>query len=161
MADLNDDLTPNDDQPQGAIDMLQADHRRVRTLFQHYQSTNDQSMKRRIAEQIFVELEVHAQLEEMVFYPAFEAAADAEGEVLVEDARQEHLMVKELIADLRSMDATDEEFEPQFEALMVGVEDHVQEEETAMFPEAEEVLADESADLLEDMQEIKQQLLAS
>jgi len=161
MADLNDDLTPNDDQPQGAIDMLQADHRKVRTLFQRYQSTKDQAMKRRIAEQVFVELEVHAQLEEMVFYPAFAAAADAEGHALVEEARQEHQTVKALIADLRSMGANDEAFEMQFQDLMDDVELHVQEEETEMFPEAEEVLADENADLMEEMQEIKQQLLAS
>jgi hypothetical protein len=51
-------------------------------------------MKRRIAEQVFVALEVHAQLEELVFYPAFEAAADEEGEAMVGEAHEEHETVK-------------------------------------------------------------------
>ena len=162
MADRNDALTPNDDQPQDAIEMLKADHRKVRILFGHYQSTDEPTMKRRIAEQVFVELEVHAQLEEMVFYPAFEAAAEEEEEEeLIEEARQEHQRVKDLIAELRGMDAHDEDFAVQFQALMENVEHHVQEEEAEIFPEAEEVLAEENVDLMEEMQEIKQQLLAS
>ena len=160
MADRNDDLTPNDDQPHDAIEMLKADHRKVRTLFGQYQSTNEQTMKRRIAEQVFVELDVHAQLEEMVFYPAFEAAAEEE-EALIAEARQEHQRVQDLIAELRGMDAHDEDFAVQFQALMENVEQHVHEEETAIFPEAEEVLAEENVDLMEEMQEMKQQLLAS
>jgi hemerythrin superfamily protein len=161
MADLNEELTQNDDQPHSAIEMLKADHRKVRTLFQQYQSTTDQKRKRQIAEQVFVELEVHAQLEEMVFYPAFDSAADEEGKDLVEEARQEHQKVKELIAELRGMDALDEAFDMQFQELMGDVEHHVQEEETEMFPEAEEVLGEEDTDLVDEMQEIKQQLLAS
>jgi hemerythrin superfamily protein len=68
----------------GAVEMLEADHRKVRELFQQYEATGDLDAKQQLAEQIFVELETHAQLEEMVFYPAFEEAADAEGEELVE-----------------------------------------------------------------------------
>jgi hemerythrin superfamily protein len=160
MVDLDENLTPQDDDAQNAVEMLKADHRTVRTLFQNYQSAKEQTTKQRIAEQIFVELEVHAQLEELVFYPAFEAAADEEGKQLVEDARQEHQTVKDLIAELRDMDANDEDFDAQFQELMDNVEHHVQEEETEMFPEAEEVLAGDSTDLIDEMQEIKQQLLA-
>jgi hemerythrin superfamily protein len=161
MADLNENLTPNDDQVQGAVEMLTADHRKVRNLFQQYQSANDQAAKRRIAEQVFVELEIHAQLEEMVFYPAFAAAADEEGKALVAEARQEHQTVKDLLGELRGMDADNEDFEIQFQELMEDVEHHAQEEETEMFPEAEELLAEQDAELVDEMQDIKQQLLAS
>jgi hemerythrin superfamily protein len=161
MADLNENLTPNDDQVQGAVEMLTADHRKVRNLFQQYQSANDQAAKRRIAEQVFVELEIHAQLEEMVFYPAFAAAADEEGKDLVAEARQEHQTVKDLLVELRGMDADNEDFEIQFQELMEDVEHHAQEEETEMFPEAEELLAEQDAELVDEMQDIKQQLLAS
>ena len=161
MADLNEPRIPSDDQPQGAIEMLQADHRTVRTLFQHYQSTKEQKMKRRIAEQVFVELEVLAQLEERVFYPAFEAAAEEGGDELIAEARQEHQMVKDLIAALRGLDTHNEYFEMQFQELIEEVEHHIYEEETAIFPEAEEVLADESVDLMEEMQDMKFQLLTA
>ena len=161
MVDVNENLTPDDDQMPGAIEMLKADHRKVRTLFQQYQSTHDQTAKRRIAEEVFVELEIHAQLEELVFYPAFEAAADEEGDALIAEARQEHQTVKDLIGDLRGMGANDEDFVVQFQELMDDVEHHVQEEEREMFPEAAEILADKDADMGEEMEEMKQQLLMS
>jgi iron-sulfur cluster repair protein YtfE (RIC family) len=68
----------------------------------------DQAMKEQIAEQVFVELETHTQIEELVFYPAFAETADDEGQQMIEEARQEHQTVKDLIADMRAMDDTDE-----------------------------------------------------
>ena len=144
----------------GAVEMLEADHRKVRELFQQYEAAGDLDAKQQIAEQIFVELETHAQLEEMVFYPAFEEATDAEGKVLVSEAHQEHQEVKTLIAELRSLD-DDDLFDDQFRELMDNVEHHVQEEETEMFPEAEEILAARHEELVEEMEGIKKQLLAS
>jgi hypothetical protein len=52
--------------PEDAIEMLRADHQKVRELFQDYEAAQDQRAKRKIAQQIFVELETHAQLEESV-----------------------------------------------------------------------------------------------
>jgi hemerythrin superfamily protein len=63
-------------QPEDAIEMLRADHQKVRELFQDYEQTQDQKAKRKIAQQVFVELETHAQLEENIFYPAFRQEAD-------------------------------------------------------------------------------------
>ena len=143
-----------------AIEMLKADHQKVRDLFRQYTAAGDQNAKRQIAEQVFVELETHAQLEEMVFYPAFEEEADDEGQQLVEEARQEHQEVKNLIAELRGSNA-DDEFDTKFRELMENVEHHVQEEEAEMFPEAEEILAEQLEDLLEEMQEVKEQLFTS
>jgi hemerythrin superfamily protein len=161
MAQRNDDITTNDDlaQPTDAIEMLAADHRKVRALFQQYMATGDQDAQGVIAEQIFVALETHAQLEEMVFYPAFEAAADAEGHALVEEARQDHQEIKDRIAELRDGEA-EEEFDAKFRELMDNVEAHVQEEEAEMFPQAAEMLAARNEELVEDMQEIKQRLPA-
>jgi hemerythrin superfamily protein len=149
----------NGEQFETAVDMLKADHQKVRDFFQQYKAANDQAAKQQIAEQVFVELETHAQIEEMVFYPAFEEAADEEGKQLIEEARQEHQTVKDLIAELREVH--DEEFEVRFRELMQNVEHHVQEEEAEMFPEAQEILAGQDEELMEEMQEIKQQLLAS
>ena len=47
-------------QPKDAIAMLKADHQRVRDLFQEYEAAQDQQAKRDIAEEAFVELEMHA-----------------------------------------------------------------------------------------------------
>jgi hemerythrin superfamily protein len=154
--------TPEQDTPQfeDAIEMLKADHHKVRHLFQEYMAASEQKAQRQIAEQVFVELETHAQLEEMVFYPAFEAATDEEGQQLIEDARQDHQTVRDLIKDLRTLD-DEEEFDASFRELMDHVESHVQDEEANMFPEAEELLADQDAELMDEMEEIKERLLAS
>jgi hemerythrin-like domain-containing protein len=44
---------------------------------------------------------------------------------------------------------------------MENVEHHVQEEEAEMFPEAEEILAEQLDELMDEMQEIKERLFAS
>src|SRR5215510_7093603 len=99
MAQRNDKMG----QPEDAIAMLKADHQRVRDLFQEYEAAQDQQAKRDIAEEAFVELEMHAQLEEQVFYPAVEEETDEQGQELVEESLEEHQTVKDIIQELREM----------------------------------------------------------
>jgi len=147
--------------PTDAIEMLMADHEKVRKLFQSYENTSDRPRKQTIAEQVFTELELHSQLEETVFYPAFEQEADEAGKQLVADSLQEHQMVKDLIEELRDLNTADPEFDAKFHELMQNVQHHVEEEENEMFPEAEEVLEEQTEDLLDEMQELKKQLMGS
>src|SRR6266571_3662565 len=86
MAKRNDKMG----QPEDAIAMLKADHQRVRDLFQEYEAAQDQQAKRDIAEEAFVELEMHAQLEEQIFYPAVEDEIDEQGQELVEESLEDH-----------------------------------------------------------------------
>ena len=51
-----------------AIELLKADHAKVQELFRQYEKAGERS--REIAEQIFTEIEIHATLEEELFYPA-------------------------------------------------------------------------------------------
>ena len=146
--------------PEDAIEMLKADHQKVRELFQDYESAQDQKAKSKIAQQVFVELETHAQLEETVFYPAFKQEADQEGKQLVAESLQEHQRVKELIEELRELDADDETFDVKFHELMENVEHHVEEEESEMLPEAEMALAEQAEELMDEMHEVKRQLLS-
>ena len=148
-------------QPEDAIELLRADHQKVRDLFQDYENAQDQKAKHQIAQQVFVELETHAQLEENVFYPAFRQEADQEGKQLVAESLQEHQTVKELIEELRELDADDEAFDAKFHQLMEDVEHHVEEEESEMFPEAEVALTEQAEDLMDEMQELKKQLLTA
>jgi hemerythrin-like domain-containing protein len=140
--------------------MLKADHQRVRDLFARYQAARGQKAKRTIAEEVFVELEVHAQLEEQVFYPTVNEETE-EGPGLVKEALQEHETVKQLIQELRAMGPEGQEFDARFTELMHKVEHHVEEEETEMFPVAEVELDEDLGEMMEEMQEIKQQLMRS
>jgi hemerythrin-like domain-containing protein len=69
--------------------------------------------------------------------------------------------VKNLIQELRGMQHDTDAFEAKFQELMANVEHHVQEEEAAMFPLAEDELEEDMQDLRDEMQELKKGLMAS
>lgn len=56
-------------QPADAIQMLETDHRKVENLFDEFLNV-DAGRQQQVAQEIFRELEVHATLEEELFYPA-------------------------------------------------------------------------------------------
>ena len=157
-------MRDRNDEPQypiDAISLLKTDHRKVKNLFARYESAGDFSTKYLIAEQVFPELELHAQLEESVFYPAYEAMTGKHGTQLVADSRLAHAHVRELMSELQGIDLDEAAFEVKFHELMGIVREHVAEEENAMFPEAEQRLADQLEDLMDHMVELKQHLTSS
>jgi len=156
MATRRHDHAPSED----AIAMLQEDHLRVRDLFQEYEAAMDPRTKRELAEEVCTELETHAQLEEQIFYPAVHEESQ-EGQALVQEAIQEHQKAKDIIAALREMGPDSQAFDATFRELMQHVEHHVEEEETEMFPLAEEELSEELEDIKDEMQELKKEILAS
>src|SRR5918912_241383 len=93
-----------------AIAMLKEDHQRVKDLFAQYEGTSNAEAKRTLAEQVFVELETHAQLEENIFYPSVNEETE-EGPELVKESLHEHATVKQLIAELRQMGPQSAEFD--------------------------------------------------
>jgi len=154
----NDDETRH--QPDDAIAMLTADHRQVCALFQQYADTPDPYLKQIIAEHVFAELTLHMLLEETVFYPAVAEQADEEGKRLVSEALQDHQQYRMLIETLQESD-DDAAFEAGFRALRDHVDQHVEDEETAMFPLAAQVLATHLEEITVLLQERKEQILAS
>ena len=119
-----------------ATQMIRRDHKKVEGLFKKFQQTKGAQAKRRLAENAMTELEVHAALEEEIFYPAVKKEVD-DGS-MVQEAIQEHQTVKQLISELKGMDQADEEFESQFSQLVENVQHHVKEEENEMLPKVEE-----------------------
>jgi iron-sulfur cluster repair protein YtfE (RIC family) len=155
---------PTDDEtkppPDDAIAMLTADHRQVQALFQQYADTSEPYLKQIIAEHVFAELELHMLLEETVFYPVFAEQADEEGKRLVHEALQEHQEIKALIETLQEID-DDAAFEARFQALRDHVEQHVEDEEATMFPQAAQDLVSHLEEITVLLQERKEQILAS
>ncbi len=146
------------EQPADAIAMLKADHQRVKDLFAHYEATGNKETKWTIAEEVFVELETHAQLEEQVFYPAVADQADKKGQELVQESLGDHQTVKHLMQELRDMGPQVLGFDAKFKELIHNVAHHVEEEETQMFPLAEQQLADDMEEFMEEMQELKEEM---
>jgi len=58
-----------------AVQLIKQDHKKVASLFQKYQKTKGQEAKREIADQAMEQLEIHAKLEEEIFYPAAKKTA--------------------------------------------------------------------------------------
>lgn len=143
-----------------AIAMLKADHQKVRDLFQAYEGASNPRAKRELAEEACTALEIHTQLEEQVFYPAVNEETN-NGPELVKESFAEHQTVKNLMQKLRNMASDTDEFDAMFQELIRHVEHHVEEEESEMFPLAEVELADDMKELTEEMQELKQAIMAS
>jgi hypothetical protein len=116
------------------LDMLKEDHARVKKAFRDAQkldSEEDHEELQMIVEQTCAELEVHARLEEELFYPAVRGAIK-ETE-LIDEAEVEHESAKALIAQLRAMTPADEKYAPTFKVLGEYVKHHIKEEEKEMF----------------------------
>ena len=142
-----------------AVQMLTEDHEKVRGLFQQFQSAG--GAQQQIAQQVFTELDVHAAIEEEIFYPAMRTQADAQGKEMVAEAYEEHAQVKAMIGELRGMNAGDAQFAARFQELQQNVEHHAHEEESEMFPQAQELLGNQLDRLGEQMMQRKQQLMST
>lgn len=146
-----------------AIDLLVEDHKKCRKLLEEFEATTDRAVKTRqqLLKDIETELEVHAQLEEELFYPAYKVAAESsEDRKLFFEAHEEHHVVDFVIAELKETDPATEPFGAKAKLLRELVERHADEEEKEMFPRARQLLtADALADLAEQIEERRAELL--
>lgn len=122
-----------------ACDLLDADHKAVKKMFMEYEelteaSGNNKEKKRVLAEKICMELTVHAQIEEEIFYPAVRKAI--KDELMMNEAQVEHTSAKELIAQIQQMNPSDPMFDAKVTVLGEYIDHHVKEERTEMFPKA-------------------------
>lgn len=120
-----------------ALDLLTDDHQKVKQLFQQAQQIQDNQQKKEMFDKIDMELAIHADIEETIFYPALEEH-DAFKE-MVREARQEHEDVEQLLLEIEDLATEDTDFSSQLAELQETVEHHVTEEEGEMFPKIREI----------------------
>lgn len=111
---------------QDAIALLKEDHRTVEELFEKFEKASGDGRKQKLAEEICLELSVHAQIEEEIFYPACEGKVD---EDLLKESYVEHDGAKVLIAEIMNGGADDEYYDAKVKVLSEEIEHHVEEEE--------------------------------
>jgi hemerythrin superfamily protein len=119
-----------------ALNLLVADHNRVRGLFARFKSAHDAdntSEMSSMASTIFTELEVHTKIEEEIFYPWAHDLTQEIGET-VDEGIQEHHVVKVLIEELGGLQAGADDWVAKMTVLMENVEHHAAEEERELFP---------------------------
>ena len=121
-----------------AVDLLDADHIAVKKLFQQFNKLADAeapaSERKALADKICMELTVHAQIEEEIFYPAAREAID--DDPLLDEATVEHASAKDLIAQIESMQADEPLFDAKVIVLGEYIDHHVSEEREEMFEKA-------------------------
>jgi hemerythrin superfamily protein len=118
-----------------ALELLTADHNRVRGLFARFQAAEGENdaQAARLAAKIFEELEVHTKIEEEIFYPTV-TKLNEEIHELVTEGLEEHHVVDNLMADVKGLSPSDEEWAAKMKVLIENVEHHAEEEEQEMFP---------------------------
>ena len=114
---------------QDAVALLKQDHRTVEELFEKFEKASGDGRKQAIAEEICLDLSVHAQIEEEIFYPACEGKVD---EDLLKESYVEHDGAKLLIAEILAGGPNDEFYDAKVKVLSEEIEHHVEEEEKRM-----------------------------
>ena len=123
-----------------ALEILKQDHQKVKGLFQEVSKGGDASKRKQLFDKIDTELEIHAHIEETVFYPALETHEELKD--MVADALEEHQEVKIMLEELEELGSESHDFGSKLQELIESVEHHVQEEEGEMFPKVRELFAD-------------------
>jgi len=125
--------------------MIRMDHTHVMVTFHQYEADTAPQTKKALVNTASLALEIHAQLEEEIFYPAVRRVVT--DPVVIDKSVPEHDEMRRLIAKLREMEPTDSEYDRTFMELMRDVMHHVADEETVLLPAAERLLADELDEL--------------
>jgi iron-sulfur cluster repair protein YtfE (RIC family) len=145
-----------------AFALLKADHEKVAGMLETIEETTERALKGR--EELFArlkeELDLHARIEEEIFYPVLEEAEETR-EITLE-AYEEHRLVKQLLSELEAEPKDSEEWTAKFTVLKENIEHHVEEEEGEMFKKARQALTEEEIEALgERLQEAKRQRRAA
>ena len=126
-----------------AITLLKNDHRLVEKLFKEIEKGDGNREK--LFKELKNELDVHAQIEEQLFYPAVRDAKQTHEIVL--ESFEEHKQVKMVLMDLEKADKNTEHWLAGLKVLMEDVQHHVGEEENELFPKVKDkVLSKEELD---------------
>ena len=140
------------------FNLLKSDHEKVAGILESIDETTERAAKGR--EDLFArlkqELDLHARIEEEIFYPALEDSEETRDVTL--EAYEEHNLVKKLLAELEAASKDTEEWTAKFTVLKENIEHHVEEEEGEMFKKAQKVLSKDEIETLGDrLQEAKSQ----
>src|SRR3954465_12280339 len=144
---------------QDAIDLLKRDHAEVKKAFKEFEKAkykDPQACKNFLAS-ICRDIEMHAAVEEEIFYPA--VRAKIKDDDLMNEAQVEHNSAKRLIGEIEKLAGDDPMLKASATVLSEYVNHHVKEEEREMFPKVKRAKLDLEA-LAEQILERKDELKA-
>ncbi|HZJ54240.1 MAG TPA: hemerythrin domain-containing protein [Myxococcaceae bacterium] len=133
-----------------ATKLLKQQHDEVKELFKRFEATEDEAEKLELFEQIADDFAAHGEIEEKIFYPAIYVGELKEK---LQEAVEEHLAAKRVVADLLEMEPSDEQFDAKMKVLKELIEHHVEEEEGELFPVVRKNFASAELESLGDQME--------
>lgn len=134
---------------------LTTDHREVEELFARIEQASAGDERRRLADQLTIELVRHSVAEEQHLYPAVRKHLSG-GDKVAEKELSDHAQVEELLKQLQESDPQTAEFGQLVARLQGEVTEHVIDEEGNIFRELREVCsADELRELGEKIRSAK------
>ena len=140
-----------------AIDLLKADHEKVKGILSQLSESTDRALKKRVdlLDKLEMEITIHTQLEEQILYPAFKEAGGKEEDEMYYEAKEEHRTVDSLVLpDLKNTDPSTPEFAGRVKVVKELLEHHIEEEETEMFPKAKKLLGKAKLDEMGEQMEV-------
>ncbi|NVZ13490.1 MULTISPECIES: hemerythrin domain-containing protein [Pseudomonas] len=126
-----------------AIDLLKADHERVKAILNQLSESTERGVKKRteLLAKLEMEISLHTRLEEEILYPAFRKAGGKDQEIMYHEAKEEHRTVDSLVLpDLKQTSPSTTEFSGRVKVVKELLEHHIEEEESEMFPQARKLL---------------------
>jgi len=139
---------------QDATMLLDQDHNEVIGMFEQYKAAHDGGKQQLLASKICQALLVHMQIEEEIFYPAFQRATGDQHRL--QDSLKEHTEAREVIAKIQA--------DRKNARLMLELEDgilhHVNDEREKMFPEARAAKGMDLMKLADQLEARKNELMA-
>ena len=155
MTSLMSQLSPS------ATNQIRLDHTHVLTAFRQYEVGSPARLKKGLADNVCLAIEIHAQLEEEIFYPALRGKVEDDD---LDEAYVEHDGAKVLINEIEAGSASDDFYDAKVKVLKEEIEHHVKEEERqadSMFSQARKADVDLVAlgeQLAQRKQELQQQI---
>jgi len=127
--------------------MLKDDHDKIKNLLKESTESEESSRFREIKDQ----LNIHMESEEKYFYPRIKAI-DEDG---VNRSFKEHEEARQIIKDLENIHWKDEEWFNKLKMLRKSVENHVEKEESIIFPESERLSTLQREEIAQQIEEEK------
>ena len=142
-----------------ATQLIRNDHKVIKGLAIQIQTSEVRAPEMRTAVilEFFMQLEVHIQFKEELFYPELENYPETAALVVVsiEDQNQ----MKQLIKNLRRIDPAAEEFDDTLQELISSVYFNIETEEQSLLPMAEKLLGSKLEELGTRMLARKEELM--
>jgi hemerythrin superfamily protein len=126
-----------------AVELLVSQHERIKELFAAIEARSSRPSKAKLDDvrELISTLVKHAEIEELVFYPAVREELDLGGDV--DESLEEHHAAELLMAELEKLPADAPRYDAKVTVLRENVLHHIDEEETELFPQVREALTEE------------------